>query len=134
MEQQYKKSRIKSRISWAIAIILALFAVVVSITPFIFMVLNSFKDKFEMLTKGVFALPDKLNIGNYTEVIQGNFWSYFFNSVVVLVVSLVLLLMISAFASYPLSRFKFRLNGFLYGLIVACMSIPIHITLIPVLR
>ena len=130
MEQQYKKSRIKSRISWAIAIILALFAVVVSITPFIFMVLNSFKDKFEMLTKGVFALPDKLNIGNYTEVIQGNFWSYFFNSVVVLVVSLVLLLMISAFASYPLSRFKFRLNGFLYGLIVACMSIPIHITLI----
>lgn len=77
MEQQYKKSRIKSRISWAIAIILALFAVVVSITPFIFMVLNSFKDKFEMLTKGVFALPDKLNIGNYTEVIQGNFWSYF---------------------------------------------------------
>ena len=56
MEQQYKKSRIKSRISWAIAIILALFAVVVSITPFIFMVLNSFKDKFEMLTKGVFAL------------------------------------------------------------------------------
>ena len=134
MEQQYKKSRIKSRISWAIAIILALFAVVVSITPFIFMVLNSFKDKFEMLTKGVFALPDKLNIGNYTEVIQGNFWSYFFNSVVVLVVSLVLLLMISAFASYPLSRFKFRLNGFLYGLIVACMSIPIHITLIPVFK
>lgn len=134
MEQQYKKSRIKSRISWVIAIILALFAVVVSITPFIFMVLNSFKDKFEMLTKGVFALPDKLNIGNYTEVIQGNFWSYFFNSVVVLVVSLVLLLMISAFASYPLSRFKFRLNGFLYGLIVACMSIPIHITLIPVFK
>ena len=134
MEQQYKKSRIKSRISWAIAIILALFAVVVSITPFIFMVLNSFKDKFEMLTKGVFALPDKLNIGNYTEVIQGNFWSYFFNSVVVLVASLVLLLMISAFASYPLSRFKFRLNGFLYGLIVACMSIPIHITLIPVFK
>ena len=134
MEQQYKKSRIKSRISWAIAIILALFAVVVSITPFIFMVMNSFKDKFEMLTKGVFALPDKLNIGNYTEVIQGNFWSYFFNSVVVLVVSLVLLLMISAFASYPLSRFKFRLNGFLYGLIVACMSIPIHITLIPVFK
>lgn len=134
MEQQYKKSRIKSRISWAIAIILALFAVVVSITPFIFMVLNSFKDKFEMLTKGVFALPDKLNIGNYTEVIQGNFWSYFFNSVVVLVVSLVLLLLISAFASYPLSRFKFRLNGFLYGLIVACMSIPIHITLIPVFK
>lgn len=134
MEQQYKKSKIKSRISWAIAIILALFAVVVSITPFIFMVLNSFKDKFEMLTKGVFALPDKLNIGNYTEVIQGNFWSYFFNSVVVLVVSLVLLLMISAFASYPLSRFKFRLNGFLYGLIVACMSIPIHITLIPVFK
>lgn len=134
MEQEYRKNRIKSRIAWVIATILAVFAAVVAITPFIFMVMNSFKEKFEMLTKGVFSLPDKLDFTNYKEVIGGNFFSYFFNSVIVLVVSLVILLLISAFASYPLSRFKFKLNGFVYAVIVACMSIPVHITLIPIFK
>ena len=134
MEQEYRKNRIKSRISWVIATILAVFAAVVAITPFIFMVMNSFKDKFEMLTKGVFALPAKLDFSNYQEVIQGNFFKYFLNSVIVLFVSLAVLLIISAFASYPLSRFKFKLNGFVYAVIVACMSIPVHITLIPIFK
>lgn len=134
MGQEYRKSRIKSTISWVIASVLALFAAVVAITPFIFMVINSFKEKFEMLTKGVFSLPESLNFDNYIEVIKGNFTSYFLNSVIVLVVSLVILLMISAFASYPLSRFQFKMKGFVYAVIVACMSIPVHITLIPIFK
>lgn len=134
MEKEYRKSRVKSRISWTIAVILAVFALVVSIVPFIFMVMNSLKEKFEMLTKGVFALPERLDFTNYKEVLSGNFWSYFINSVIVLLVSLVVLLIISAFASYPLSRFHFRLNGFIYAVIVACMSIPVHITLIPIFK
>lgn len=55
----YKKSRRKSIIAWIIAFVLAIGAAIVSFTPFIFMVLNSFKEKFEMLTKGVFQLPDQ---------------------------------------------------------------------------
>ena len=46
----YKKSRIKSIICWIIAFALAIFYLLVSFLPFIFMVLNSFKEKFEMLT------------------------------------------------------------------------------------
>lgn len=131
---QYKKSKIKSRISWTIAIILAVLMALISITPFIFMVLNSFKEKFEMLTKGVFTLPDTLYLDNYAEVISGKFAGFFVNSVIVLAVSLILLLLVAACASYPLSRFKFKLNGPIYALIVACMSIPVHVTLIPIFK
>ena len=134
MEKDYRASKVKSRISWVIACILAVSAAVVAIAPFIFMVINSFKEKFEMLTKGVFSLPEKLDISNYKEVIEGNFLSYFINSVIVLAVSLFILLMLSAFAAYPLSRFKFKLKGVIYSLIVACMSIPVHITLIPIFK
>ena len=134
MEKEYLKSRVKSRVSWTIATVLAVFALVVSIVPFIFMVMNSFKEKFEMLTKGVLALPERLDFKNYREVLNGSFWSYFINSVIVLLVSLAVLLIISAFASYPLSRFHFRMNGYIYAVIVACMSIPVHITLIPVFK
>jgi raffinose/stachyose/melibiose transport system permease protein len=63
---------------------------------------------------------------------KGGFYKYFFNSLVVIVISLTLLLFISAFAAYPLSRMQFRLNKPIFAAIVAAMSIPIHITLIPV--
>ncbi len=131
---QYKKNKQKSIICWVIAFALAIFYLIVSVMPFVFMVLNSFKEKFEMLTKGVFNLPDSLNLTNYTEVLTGGFSKYFINSVVVLAISLILLLFISACASYPLARFKFKMAGPIYAAIVACMSIPVHITLIPVFK
>lgn len=131
---QYKKSKVKKIVSWTIAMIFAIFWFVVALLPFIFMALNSFKDKFEMMVSGVFALPQKWDISNYVGVFQGNFWRYFLNSVIVLAICLCLLLFISACASYPLSRFKFKLCDPIYALIIACMSIPIHITLIPVFR
>jgi len=131
---QITKNRTKSRISWVVAIVLALLWTVIAILPFVFMVLNSFKEKFEMLTKGVFALPDALYLDNYKAVLSGNFVSFFLNSVIVLVISLVVLLFIAACASYPLARFKFKLANPVLSLIVACMSIPIHITLIPVFK
>lgn len=134
MEKQYKKTKIKSTAAWIIAVILAAGMLIVAVLPFFFMVLNSFKNKFEILTNGVFALPQKMNLANYANVLSGGFIRYFLNSVVLLLVVLFLILMISAFAAYPLARFKFRLNGFIYGLIVACMAIPIHITLIPVFQ
>ena len=131
---RYSKSKGKSIFSWGIAFILAIFWLIISFLPFVFMVLNSFKEKFEMLTKGIFRLPEKLNWSNYTEVLSGGFGNYFKNSVIVLVISLVLLLFIAACASYPLARFKFKLAQPIYALIVACMSIPVHITLIPVFK
>lgn len=129
-----RKNKIKKIVYWGIAFVLAVFWLLVSSLPFVFMVMNSFKEKFEMLVSGVFSLPAALNLNNYKEVLIGNFGSYFLNSVIVLAVSLILLLFIAACASYPLARFRFKLASPIYALIVACMSIPIHITLIPVFK
>ncbi|MDR1539058.1 MAG: carbohydrate ABC transporter permease [Clostridiales bacterium] len=132
--ESYKKQRLKSAAAWTMAFILASIWLVVSLLPFLFMVLNSFKEKFEMLVKGVFVLPDSLNFFNYKTVLEGSFSRFFTNSAIVLLVCLALLLFISACASYPLARFKFRLSNPIYALIVACMAIPLHITLIPVFK
>lgn len=58
MEERYKKTKIKSTVSWIIAIVLALTATIVAILPFVFMIINSFKNKFEMLTR-VFCVAAK---------------------------------------------------------------------------
>ncbi len=128
------RAKLKSTVSWTVAFLLAGFWLIITFLPFLFLVLNSFKDKFEILTKGIFALPVKWNFENYKEVILGGILRFFTNSVVVVAISLFILLFITACASYPLARFKFRLAKPIYAFVVACMSIPLHITLIPVFK
>ncbi|MDR2433774.1 MAG: carbohydrate ABC transporter permease [Treponema sp.] len=95
------------------------------------MVVTSFKTLGEFLSGNLFKLPASWIPNNYMRVFQGGFFQYFFNSVILILISLSLLLLCSAFAAYPLSRMKFRLNRPIYSMIVAAMSVPIHITLIP---
>lgn len=130
----YAKQKMKSRVAWTFAMILAIAWLLVAGTPFIFMVLNSFKSQFEMLQKGVFQLPSTLYTDNYVSVLSNGFLQYFFNSVIVLVIALSLLLFITACAAYPLSRMQFKARNFFYAFIIACMAIPIHVTLIPVFK
>ena len=63
---------------------------VIAAAPFVFMVFNSFKDKFEMFTGGVFAPPKALRWANYYDIItKGTFFHYVLNSVIVVVASLI---------------------------------------------
>jgi raffinose/stachyose/melibiose transport system permease protein len=117
---------------WMLAIIFSLLWLVISGAPFLFQIFTSLKTQGEFITGGLLKLPEKLSFENYVNVMKGGFYKYFFNSVVVIAISLTLLLFISAFAAYPLSRMQFRLNRPIFAAIVAAMSIPIHITLIPV--
>ncbi|WP_292139160.1 carbohydrate ABC transporter permease [Butyrivibrio sp.] len=134
IENEYRKSKIKSRIAWTIAFIFALIQLVLTLTPFFFMLINSFRKQFDMLQQGVFHLPDPWYFMNYVEVVTHGFFGFFFRSVVVVGVSLVLMLIISAFAAYPLARMNFKLNPFIYATIVAMMSVPMHVTLIPIFK
>ena len=124
--------RIKHNLAWTVAIVLAVLWAIAAFLPFVYMVLNSFKDRIELMTGNMFALPKVWQIGNYIEVLSGHFMRYFLNSVIVVAVSLILLLLISAAAAYPLGRFNFGLAKPAYSAIIACMSIPVHITLIPI--
>ena len=111
---------------------LGLFWLAVTTLPFIFDVMTSLKSQQETFSGAVWALPESLNFGNYLEVLNGGFWVYLRNSVFVLVLSIGLILVISSMAAYAFARLRFRLNKPLFGLIVAGMIVPIHITLIPI--
>lgn len=121
-----------SRLTRVSVPILGLFWLVVTTLPFIFVVMTSLKSRQETFTSPVWELPKKLNFENYIAVLNGGFWVYLRNSVFVLVFSIVLILLISSMAAYAFARLRFRLNKPLFGLIVAGMIVPIHITLIPI--
>ena len=127
-----QKSLIRKISIKAIVGILVIGWLIITAIPFIFMLLAGFKQQFEMLMGSVFDLPKTLYLKNFMDVFKGNIFIYFKNSVIVLVVSLTILLTLSACASYPLSRFKFKFNKPIYAIIVACMSVPVHVTLLPI--
>lgn len=120
------------KLSSVIVGILVTFWFLVCLIPFFFLILCTLKTQKELMKNGVFAIPESLYLDNFIEVLTGNIWQYFLNSVIVMAVSLLILLLFSAFAAYPLSRWKFRFNKPIYSLIVACMSVPIHVTLLPI--
>lgn len=112
--------------------IFALFWLVICLYPFVFMMTSSLKGRMEFVISPAWSLPQKFLYTNYQRVLTGGFLQYFFNSVFVGLVSVTLILFVSSLASYVLSRISFRLNKLVYGMFVAGMMIPIHITLIPV--
>jgi len=112
--------------------VLGLFWLAVTTVPFLFMVMTTFKTQQESYSSSVWALPEGLDFVNYADVLSGPFLAYLKNSVMVVVISVVLIVLISAMAAYAFARIRFRFNEALFGLIVAGMIVPIHITLVPI--
>ncbi|MCM5553948.1 carbohydrate ABC transporter permease [Pleomorphomonas sp. NRK KF1] len=122
-----------ARVTGRIAVpVLGLFWLAVTTVPFLFMVMTSFKSQQESFSSSVWALPEALDLVNYRSVLNGPFLTYFKNSVMVVVISVVLIMLISAMAAFAFARMRFRFNDALFGLIVAGMIVPIHITLVPI--
>ena len=134
MADEYRKAKTKSTIVWGIAFFFAIIWLLGAFIPFLFMILNSFRGQGDMLQHGVFTLPQPFIFSNYPEVMKQGFMGYFSRSVIVVAVSLTILLFITACASYPLSRMRFKLRLPLRALIVAMMSVPMHVTLIPIFK
>ncbi|TXJ33432.1 carbohydrate ABC transporter permease [Brachyspira aalborgi] len=114
-----------------IVCILLIYAII-SFIPFVFIILTGFKEQFEIFTNGVFALPNKFNLSNYINVLRGGIFGYFINSAIVTLISLSLILFCSSLASYVFSKLDFKFNNLFFGLIIVSMTIPVHVTLIPI--
>jgi len=95
-------------------------------------VITSLKDQQELFSGSVFKLPKVLMLSNYIEILTGNYFNYFKNSIVVCVVGLILILTCEVMASYVFARLNFRWGNLIFNIVIACMAIPIHATLIPV--
>jgi raffinose/stachyose/melibiose transport system permease protein len=116
---------------WIVAFAFAILWLLITGMPFYYLIITSFKSLGDFLSGGLFKMPAAWEVSNYIRVFQGGFLYYLANSLIVVLVSLALLLFLSALAAYPLSRMTFKLNKPVYTIIVAAMSVPIYITLIP---
>lgn len=112
---------------------LILYALLV-IYPMFWLMCTSLKDSWAIF-RNPWALPDIVQWINYKNaVVQGGLGGKFLNSVVIDVISLILILLISAMASYVLARFKFPGNRALFYLFLGGMALPVFLAIIPLFQ
>lgn len=101
------------------------------IYPMFLMVISSFKSTREIF-RSPFTLPESWQFTNYvTAWNQGNFSTYFGNSVFVTVTSLILVLLIGSLAAYPLGRYQFPGKQALMMYFLAGLMLPIRLGILP---
>ncbi|MCU9600450.1 carbohydrate ABC transporter permease [Pallidibacillus thermolactis] len=112
--------------------IFALILVIFTGYPFLYMVTTSFKSMNDFFLNPFSISLDSMTFEQYVSVFEKGLFNFFLNSIYVTVGSVILVVIISALASYPLSRLNFKLNRPLFLLFIVGMMIPIHATLIPI--
>ncbi|MCM3115364.1 carbohydrate ABC transporter permease [Neobacillus sp. MER 74] len=103
------------------------------ILPFYLLTTTSFKAVDDVSSK--WAFPGYWYIDNFINVWHGaNLGQAFFNNIIITVVSVVLTIIIGAFAAYPLARYKSRLNRFMYTLFISVLIVPPLTILVPLYK
>ncbi|SHF29727.1 carbohydrate ABC transporter membrane protein 2, CUT1 family [Caldanaerobius fijiensis DSM 17918] len=107
---------------------------VLYVFPFFIVLINSFKDRKEILTNPL-ALASKLNFSNYTEAFSKmNYIHGFINSLIITVFSVLLITILSSMTAYIFARKKWKFNQFMFFLMVASMIIPFQGIMIPLVK
>jgi len=131
-----KKGMKRARLLKSVGVnILAWLLSLLLLTPLLLILLNSFKTSAAASEMNL-ALPASLEWSNYSVVIEkGKLGITFLNSLCYSVSSVLLCTLLSAMASYVLSRNRKKLHRFLYMFIVLGIAMPINfVTLMTVMQ
>ncbi len=122
---------VKGVLKTVVAILLFLFYMF----PFYMIVLNSFKDKRD-ITKLPLSWGGKkpMTAQNYVEAFKNmNFLSVFKNSLIVTGCSVALIILFSSMCAYIFVRKAWKINNFLFLLMMFSMVIPFQVVMIPLI-
>ena len=103
------------------------------IYPIVWTLISSFKPQADFFKEQLSLFPATWTLENYSRVWgKANFAVYFFNSVIVTVFSVLLVLIMTNMAGYVLGRYQFVGRGVLMAVFLSSICIPLVSTLIPV--
>ncbi len=105
-----------------VIVILVCLAIVV---PILILVFASFKSIQEFTHSWVFAMPKEFTFQNYKMVFErGNFGVALFNTVLLLVLSIIVNIVLGSTMGYALGAFRFRFRKLIIALILGARVIP----------
>jgi raffinose/stachyose/melibiose transport system permease protein len=128
-----KKNNVNNR--WSEKIGLYVFLIVMSlafICPMLFTLVSSLKENNEIFSSP-FSLPEVFRYGNYIIAWkEANMSRYFFNSLMISMATVIILVIVASMAAYVIARFDFKINKYLSIFFLLGMMVPMHTILVPV--
>ncbi len=109
-----------------------LLGVFLTVVPFLYMISASFKPGYEIYSIPFQVLPESLYRGNYDLLFgETSFVRWFGNSLFVGIVRTVIAIVLSLMAGYAFAKFEFPLKRLLFILVLATLTLPIYVILVP---
>ncbi len=117
---------------WITSIIFLLIGLIF-ITPLLWMLSTSLKFESQVFERPfVFVHLDKINWQNYKHILLDTpFLTWFYNSFIVVTVSVLLRLVLSAFAGYAFGFLKFKYSNAIFFIFLTTLFVPYQLTLLP---
>jgi len=105
---------------------------VVSVLPFVWVILSSLKPHEELYTKELTFLPHHYTFANYLTMFErmAGFGYYYRNSILVSVGTVILTLFAGSLAAYALARFRFKGDQAVFIVFLATIMVPGEVGLI----
>lgn len=105
---------------------------ILTVIPFIWMVLSSFKTNKEITSVIPTLFPVDFTVDNYVKIQQNfNFFRFFGNSLFIAVMITLLVIYTSTISGYVFAKYEFRGRNLLFSFILATMMIPWCVTILP---
>ncbi len=104
------------------------------LSPIYIILTNSFKSRDEMYANAL-ALPKNFSLGYYLDAMgRLDFLTAFKNSLILTVVSVVLLVILCAMASWMLARSNGKVSKLIYAVLILTMLIPFQTLMMPLMQ
>ena len=108
--------------------------VVVICAPLLWVLMSSFKTT-QQIFGSPFTLPTSFNFDNYVSAwTTASIGSYFFNTVIVVGFSLVIVMLLGSMCAYYLARYEFKGSRIIYYLMLAGLTFPVFLAVVPLFQ
>lgn len=124
----------QSKKSIVISYVILVFATLVVLLPFFWMLVSSFKSQRELFAYPPKFFPSVWKWQNYKQVLSAgsiSFFQMFINSMKVTIPVVVLNITFSSLAAYAFARINFPYKKFIFMLFISSMMIPSAVVMVP---
>ena len=132
-QQQQKKQTSYRNVLWEI--VPAFFGIVwliIAFYPVLYMFMTSLRPISDFFTDIPWLPPSHPTLDNYGNILSNDFGLYFANTTFVTVFSVLLVVVVSLFAAYTISKIRNRFTQSVFNLFLVGLAIPLQATIIPI--
>ena len=117
----------------AVTLLLLLFGALVVLTPFFWMLSLSFKTQAEIFSPNISLFPQQLQWDNYIAAFERTtLLRFLVNGAIVCGGILFFQVLFAVPCAYALAQRRFRARSLIFGLLLAGLLVPFHVTAIPI--